>query len=188
MKTSSISHLLFGLALVAGIASTQVFSQDDGEKPKQAEKGKGQQRPQGQGGQGGQRGGQQGGPDLSNLSPEEQRARLNKMIQERVVEMAEAVEIREDQQEKFVKTQAKFEVAMITSQGQMRQARQEQDRNKMNKLRQASQKANADLTKEMKGILDKEQFKVFQAKLKERMPQQGQRPGGGGGGGGGGQR
>jgi hypothetical protein len=85
--------------------------------------------------------------------------------------MIEAAEVREDQQEAFVKTQAKFEVELIKVQSQMQSVGR--DRNKRQALGQARTKAASVASKEMKKILDKDQYKAYQAKMKERTPQQG---------------
>lgn len=156
MKYVLFFRFVVTLALAIGISSASLY-------------------PQGQGG-GAQRG---GGQNMQNLSPEERVKRINEMIQKNVVEMAETVEIREDQQEAFVKAQANYEVQTLKIRGQVQSAGQ--DREKRMQARQSMQKLAQSTEKAMKGILDKEQFKAYQAKMKERMPQ-------GRGGQGGGQR
>jgi hypothetical protein len=189
MKSVVILRFFLTLALAFCISSTQLFSQEDTEKkeeteekepetpPQRGQRGGGGGGQRGQGGQGGQRGqGQRGGlPDMSSLSKEERMARLNEIIQKNVVEMEDVVEIRDDQQEAFVKSQAAFEVEMIKIQGQMQSVGQ--DRNKRRALGQSRTKASSDTSKAMKKILDKDQMKSYTAKMKERMSQQGQRGG-----------
>lgn len=180
MKLVTVSRLIFALALTSSLSSTPLFSQD--EKDEKTESAEIQDRPQrGQGGgQRGQGGGQRA--QQENLSPEERLKRINEMIQNNVMAMAEAVELREDQQELFVKTQASHEVQLLKVRGKMQAAGR--DRQLRQQLMQEVQKLNASTSKAMKKILDKEQFKVFQAKMKERQPQRGGRQGGGQGGGG----
>ena len=180
MKSVVILRFFLTLALAFCISSTQLFSQEDTEKKEETEEKEPETPPQrgqrggGGGGQGGQ--GQRGGlPDMPNLTKEERMARLNEIIQKNVVEMADAVKIREDQQEAFVKTQAAFEVEMIKIRGQMQSVGQ--DRNKRRALGQSRTKASSDTSKAMKKILDKDQMKSYTAKMKERMSQQGQRGG-----------
>lgn len=170
MKSSQFLRVFLTLAMSLGFLSTQLFSQKESNP---GNSGKETERPR-QGG-GGQRGGGPGGgggQNTANLSPEERLKRINEMIQRNVVEMAELVEIREDQQEAFVKAHANFEVQSIRVRGQMQQAGQ--DREKRMDARQKMQKLFADTNKSMKGILDKAQFKAYQEKMKERMPQRGQ--------------
>lgn len=174
MTTGLFFRLIFVLCLSLGLNSAPLLAQEEEEKPEETEQADQPERPQrGEGGQRGQggRGGQRGGPDLSNLTEEERRQRLNQIIQERIITMAEAAQIRPEQEKDFIKTQAKFEFAMLTVQTQMRAAGQ--DRDKRRQLRQGMQKARSDLNKSMKKILDKEQFASFEEKLKERMPQRG---------------
>ncbi len=142
-------------------------AQDEETKEEQNEN----QRGQG-GGQRGQRGGQRGGGlgDMSEMTKEERVAHLNKIINTNVVQMIDAAEVREDQQEAFVKAQAKFEIELIKVMSQMQSAGR--DRDKRQKLMQARMKATSTVAKEVKKILDKDQFKLYQAKMKERTPPQ----------------
>ena len=173
MKLLSNFRLFLVFTLGLCISVPPVFSQDDKEEETDKKEQTDQQPQRGKGGQrGGQGGGGQGGglPDMSEMTKEERMARLNEIIQKNVVQMVEAVEPREDQQEAFVKTQAGFEVEMIKIQGQMRSVGR--DRQKRQGLMQAMNKNSSNTNKAMKKILDKDQMKIYSAKLKERMPQQ----------------
>ena len=129
-------------------------------------------------GRGGQGGGAAFGPVFTeDMTKEDRLAAINGFIQKNVLEMAEATEVREDQQEAFVKAQAKYEVESYKLRAQMQAAGR--DRAKRQPLAQKMQKLGPATAKEMKAILDKDQMKAYTAKMKERTPQQGQRGGGG---------
>ncbi len=185
MKSVTFFRLAFSLALVLGLSSSPIFSQDENEEtPETVENQDRPQRGQG-GGQRGPGGGQRGqrGAQAENLTPEERMKRINELIQKNVTEMAEVVELRTDQQEAFVKAQANYEVQTLKIRGAMQSAGR--DREKRQQAMQQMQKLGTETNKAMKKILDKEQFKAFQTKMKERQPQRGQGgqrgPGGGGG-------
>ena len=177
MKLVLLLRLILALTLTFGLSSTHLLAQDDEEKAEEKvetqERGGGGQRGQG----GGQRGGQPGGlPDLSGMTPEEQAAALGKYRQGKIIEMAEAVEVREDQLKEFVQVHKDFETALLKGQLSMRSVGR--DRAKRQSLMQSITKANSTAIKAMKKILDKDQRKIYAKKMKERMPQQGQRGGG----------
>lgn len=164
---SVLLRLFLTVALTFGFSAMPLSAQDEETKEEQNEN----QRGQG-GGQRGQRGGQRGGGlgDMSEMTKEERVAHLNKIINTNVVQMIDAAEVREDQQEAFVKAQAKFEIELIKVMSQMQSVGR--DRDKRQKLMQARMKATSTVAKEVKKILDKDQFKLYQAKMKERTPQQ----------------
>jgi len=170
---SVLFRLLLTLTLTFGFSALPLSAQDEENKEEQNENQRGQgggQRGQG-GGQRGQGGGQRPGGlgDMSKMTKEERMAHLNKLINTNVVQMIDAAQVREDQQEAFVKAQAKFEIELMKVLGQMQSVGR--DRDKRQKLMQTRTKATSTVTKEVKKILDKDQFKLYQAKMKERTPQ-----------------
>ena len=174
---SVLLRLFLALSLTFGFSALPLTAQDEEKQEEQNENQRGQrgqgggQRGQG-GGQRGQGGGQRGGGlgDMSQMSPEERQAHIQNYINTNIVEMLEASQVREDQQKPFAQAQVKFETEVLKIMFQMQGAGR--DRDKRQKLVQARNKATSDVTKAMKGILDKDQFKLYQAKLKERTPQQ----------------
>ncbi|MDB2499376.1 MAG: hypothetical protein P8L44_20350 [Opitutales bacterium] len=167
---SVLLRLLLTLTLTFGFSTISLSAQDDEKKKEQNENQRGQ-RGQG-GGQRGQGGGQRPGGlgDMSEMSKEERVAHLNKLINTNVVQMIDAAQVREDQQEAFVKAQAKYEIELIKVLGQMQSVGR--DRDKRQRLMQTRAKATTAVAKEVKKVLDKDQFKLYQAKMEERTPQQ----------------
>lgn len=159
---SVLLRLFLALTLTFGFSVLPLSAQDEENKEEQNENQRGQR---GQGG--GQRPGGLG--DMSEMTKEERMAHLNKLINTNVVQMIDASQVREDQQEAFVKAQAKFEIELIKVLGQMQSVGR--DRDKRQKLMQTRMKATSAVAKEVKKILDKDQFKLYQAKMKERTPQ-----------------
>ncbi|QXD25415.1 hypothetical protein F7C95_05835 [Opitutia bacterium ISCC 51] len=159
---SVLLRLFLALTLTFGFSVLPLSAQDEENKEEQNENQRGQR---GQGG--GQRPGGLG--DMSEMTKEERMAHLNKLINTNVVQMIDAAQVREDQQEAFVKAQAKFEIELIKVLGQMQSVGR--DRDKRQKLMQTRMKATSAVAKEVKKILDKDQFKLYQAKMKERTPQ-----------------
>ena len=177
MNSALLLRILLALSLTFGFSAIPLSAQDEEKQEEQSENqrgGRGQgggQRGQG-GGQRGQGGGQRGGGlgDMSNMSEEERKAHINKYINTNIVQMVEAAQVREDQQRSFVQAQVKFETEVLKIMFQMQSVGR--DRDKRQRLGQARNKAVSEVTKAMKGILDKDQLKLYQAKLKERTPQQ----------------
>ena len=177
---SVLLRLFLALTLTFGFSSIPLTAQDDEKKEEQNENQRGQrgqgggQRGQGGGqrGQGGQGGGQRAGGlgDMSQMSPEERQAHVQKYINTNIIQMMEASEVREDQQKPFAQAQVKFETEVLKVMMQMQGAGR--DRDKRQRLMQNRTKATNDVKKAMKKILDKDQYKLYTAKLDERTPQQ----------------
>ena len=87
-----------------------------------------------------------------------------------IEEMAEAVEIRDDQVRDFVKAQVQFESTLVKTQLQMQFVGR--DRQKRMSLVRGLTDAQSTAAKTIKEILDKNQMKLYTAKMKERVPQQ----------------
>jgi len=178
MKSVMFLRLFLVLTLTLGFSFSPSFAQDK-EKEEETENA---ERPRGGGGQGqrggggqGQRGGggqgQRGGfPDLSQMTKEERVQWLNERVQQNVVEMIESVELREDQQEAFIKVQAKHETQLLMLQLQGQQVGR--DRNKRQAIMGKMQKLGKETAKSMKAVLDKDQNKAYTKKMKERQSQQ----------------
>ena len=153
MKSVRFFRLFLFLTLSLGLTALQLSAQRGG-------------------GGGGQRGG--GGNNMlprltQEMTPEERQKSINEFIQKNVMEMAETVEVREDQQEVFVKTYAKYQVDALKVRFQMANAGR--DRDKRRSLGQQLQKLTRDLNSGVKDILDQDQFKAFQKKMRENQPQ-----------------
>ncbi len=120
-----------------------------------------------------------GGQRMAEMTHEERVKRISAMVERNVTDMAKALEIRADQQAPFIETQAKYELEALKIRSRIQQAGK--DRAKRTKIQKDMQKLNRDTQKAMKAILDKDQFKIFRAKIQERMSGKAAGPRGGGG-------
>lgn len=133
-------------------------------------------------------------PNMSSMSEEERKAALAQRIEENLTnyieEMGEQAP-REEQFKEFSQILTKAQLKRMTVMAEMRALRQKNsgrpDRDAMMAIRSKIEKADTQMTKAMKTLLDKDQFKAFK-KAKEKLTPQPRGQRGGGGGGGGGQR
>lgn len=131
---------------------------------------------------------------MSSMSEEERKAALAQRIEENLTnyieEMGEQAP-REEQFKEFSQILTKAQLKRMTVMAEMRALRQKNsgrpDRDAMMAIRSKIEKADTQMTKAMKTLLDKDQFKAFK-KAKEKLTPQPRGQRGGGGGGGGGQR
>lgn len=133
------------------------------------------------------------------MSAEERKAALSQRIERSVTQYLEEMgehAPREDQLQSFTEILGSAEIERAKIMQEMRALREKQsgrpDREAMTAIRSKVDKIDTQVTKEMKKLLEKDQFKAFK-KAKEKLTPQarGQRGGGGGGmrgGAGGGQR
>lgn len=137
------------------------------------------------------------GSAQTEMTPEQKEAakqQFNKAIEERVVKVLSGIEITEEQLKPMQLALVQYfapvqiEMAKMRAERQKMQAegggRGNMDRQAMMQRRNKLEKLRTDTDKKVKGILDKKQYKAYQAAMEELMPQQRGRPGGGGGGGG----
>lgn len=128
-----------------------------------------------------------------NLSPEEQRA----LIEKQIVETIESYETemgnnapREDQLAAFTKIIGQSHLDQLKLNGEMRKNREGKkgrpSQEEMMAMQQKRQKIDSQLLKSMKELLDKKQFKAFKKAKEKLQPQRSGPPGGGRGAGGGG--
>ncbi|MBK1876568.1 hypothetical protein [Pelagicoccus mobilis] len=128
-------------------------------------------------------------PDFASMTPEERMDWINGQIERTVVryekEMGDKAPTAE-QQETFTQLIAKNYLEGIKLRSEMMKARQKKkgnNRELMMEMMSKREKLDSELTKEMKGLLEKPQFKAFK-KAQEKIQPKPQRRGQGGGGGG----
>ncbi len=166
MKFLKPFRLALAMIIVFSPASVTLFAQEN--KPVETEK---KSQPRGR---------QGGGPGKKQqLTAEQRRQRFNEMIQKNVIDMAEKVEIRQNQKEAFGKLMFNYEVQNQLGRMKVQEANKSRDQKKRRELAQTLQKMYRATDKKVKEILDKEQFKTYQAAMKAKRPQGRQGRGGG---------
>lgn len=161
LKLCKIIPLILALIMAFPPASVTLMAQEE-ESSQEAEE------PGPRGRQGG------GAGNRQQLTPEQQRERLNRLIQTNVAAMVEKVALREDQQEEFLKLMVNYEMQNQIGRMKVQQAARARNQEERRKLIQTLQRMYRATDNRVKGILDGEQFKSYQAAMQQKRSPGGQ--------------
>ena len=170
MRLSKIVSLFLVLVMAVPFSAVTLLAQENESSQEEAE----EPRPRGR--QGGNERGRQGGGagNRQQLTPEQQKQRIMQMIQRNVADIAGKVALRDDQQESFVKLMVNYEMQNQIGRGKIQQATRARNQTERRKLAQTLQKMYRATDNKVKEILDAEQFKNYQAAMKQKRAPGGQ--------------
>ena len=173
--------MIIGLSPASSILIAQENQSSQEEERQQPRTRQGGNERSRQGGNERARGG--GGADnRQQLTPEQQRQRLNELIQKNVAEMIEKVALREDQQDAFLRLMVNYEMQNQIGRMKVQQALRERNMEERRKFGQMLWTMYRATDRKVKEILDEEQFTNYKAAMRAKRPQGNQNRGGAGGG------
>lgn len=180
-KTFSLAlAMIIGLspASLILIAQENQSSQEEERQQPRARQGGNERARQG-GNERARQGGRSG--NREQLTAEQQRQRLNELIQKNVAEMVEKVALREDQQDAFLRLMVNYEMQNQIGRMKVQQALRERNMEERRKLGQMLWTMYRATDRKVKEILDEEQFNNYKAAMREKRPQGNQNRGAAGG-------
>ncbi len=107
----------------------------------------------------------------SQPSFEEQKARINKILTDRITELYDQIDnLTEEQSQEMLKPVARFIIESMSTRGQMQKLREEgASRSQMQELRVRMQGSRKSMDRSVRKILDEEQQKQFTEALRAVM-------------------